>query len=45
MQPLNVLLNVFLDSLDKDDEPAREGAEADDLLGRIEMQREDYWRS
>ncbi len=42
---VNVLLNVFLDSLDKDDEPTREGAEADDLLGRIEMQREDYWRS
>ncbi len=40
----NVLLDVFLRSLDRDDEPSREGAEADDLLGRIEMQRQDYWR-
>jgi hypothetical protein len=40
----NVLLRVFLDSLDRDDEPSREGAKADDLLGRIEMQRQDYWR-
>lgn len=41
---VDVLLNVFLDSLDRDDEPSREGAEADDLLGRTEMQRQDYWR-
>ena len=40
----NVLLDVFLRSLDRDDEPSREGAKADDLLGRIEMQRQDHWR-
>lgn len=37
------LLGVFLDSLNGDDEPTREGADADDLLGRVQMQREDYW--
>lgn len=42
---VNVLVNVFRESLDKDGDPTREGAEADDLLGRIEMQREDYWHS
>ena len=40
---VSALLNVFLNSLGCDDEPTREGAEADDLLGRIEMQREDFW--
>ena len=40
-----VLLDVFLRSLDHDDEPNREGVEADNLLGRIEMQRRGYWRS
>lgn len=40
---VSALLDVFLDSLDRHDEPTREGAEADDLIGRIEMQREDYW--
>jgi hypothetical protein len=39
----SVLLDVFLRSLDAHDEPSREGVEADDLLGRIEMQREGYW--
>jgi hypothetical protein len=38
-------LDVFLRSRDQDDEPRREGAKADDLLDRIEMQREDYWCS
>lgn len=38
-----VLLDVFLRSLDEDDEPSREGVEADDLLGRVEMQRRGYW--
>jgi hypothetical protein len=38
-----VLLDVFLRSLDQDDEPSREGVEADDLLGRVEMQRRGYW--
>jgi hypothetical protein len=38
-----VLLDVFLRSRDQDDEPSREGAEADDLLGRVEMQRRGYW--
>jgi hypothetical protein len=41
---VNVLLDMFLRSLDLNDEPSREGAQADDLLGRIEMQRQDYWR-
>ena len=40
----DVLLGVFLDSRDRDQSPTREGVEADDLLGRIEMQRQDYWR-
>lgn len=40
---VSALLGVFLDSLDRDDEPTREGVEADGLLGRIEMQREGYW--
>ena len=40
---VSALLNVFLDPVDRDDEPTPEGAEADDLLGRIEMQREAYW--
>jgi hypothetical protein len=38
-----VLLDVFLRSLDQYDEPDREGLEADDLLGRVEMQRRGYW--
>jgi hypothetical protein len=38
-----VLLDVFLRSRDQDDEPSREDAEADDLLGRVEMQRRGYW--
>jgi hypothetical protein len=37
-------LNGFLSDLDADDEPGRAGVEADDLLGRIEMQRRGYWR-
>jgi hypothetical protein len=40
----SVVLRIFLAHLDPDDEPDREGAEADDLLGRIEMQRPGYWR-
>lgn len=40
---MTVLLGVFLRSLDADDEPSRDGAEADDLGGRIEMQREGHW--
>ena len=40
---VSALFGVFLDSLDQDDEPRREGTEADDLLGRVEMQREEYW--
>jgi hypothetical protein len=39
-----VLLNVFLRSLDRDDEPDAKGVEADNLLGRVEMQRRAYWR-
>ena len=39
----SVLLQVLLDSLDDRDEPSREGVEADTLLGRVEMQRRDYW--
>ena len=38
------LENVFLESLDRDNETTGEGAEADDLLGRLEMQRRGYWR-
>lgn len=38
-----VLLDVFLRSLDQEDEPSREGVEADSLLGRVEMQRRGYW--
>jgi hypothetical protein len=38
-----VLLDVFLRSLDQDDEPSREGVEADGLLGSVEMQRRGYW--
>ena len=40
----SVLLGAFLARLHPDDEPDRQGAEADDLLGRIEMQRASYWR-
>ena len=42
---VSVVLGVFLAHLGSDDEPDREGAEADDLLGRIEMQRASYWRA
>lgn len=38
-----VLLDVFLRSLDQDDEPSRERVEADGLLGSVEMQRRGYW--
>ena len=41
---IRVLLDVFLRSLDHDDEPSRKGAEADGLLGRVEQQRRGYWR-
>ena len=37
-----VLLDAFLAS-GHDGEPSREGAEADDLAGRVEMQRRSYW--
>ena len=39
-----VALDEFLAHLGPGDEPDREGAEADDLLGMIEMQRRGYWR-
>lgn len=36
---------VLFDQLDRDGEAARRAAdEADDLLGRLQMQREGYWR-
>jgi hypothetical protein len=38
-----VLLDVFLDHLDLEDEPDREGVEADELLSRVAMQTESYW--
>jgi len=38
-----VALAEFLDHLGPDDEPDREGVEADNLLGVIEMQRRSYW--
>lgn len=37
-----VLLAVFTAHLDAHDEPDRDGAEADDLIGRIEIQRRGY---
>lgn len=39
----NVLLRVFVTHLGPDDEPDREGAEADDLLGRLQLQCASYW--
>jgi hypothetical protein len=41
---VSVLLGVFTRHLGPDDEPDREGVEADSLLGRIEMQRRGYWQ-
>lgn len=38
-----VALDEFLAHLGPDDEPDREGVEADDLLGVIEMQRRSFW--
>jgi hypothetical protein len=36
---------VLFDQLDRDGEPAgRAASDADDLLGRLQMQREGYWR-
>jgi hypothetical protein len=35
---------VLMDFLGRDDETSREGDEVDDVLGRLEMQRRDYWR-
>jgi hypothetical protein len=40
-----VLLGVFLDHLDGDSEPDPYGVDADNLIGRIEMQRAKYWAS
>jgi hypothetical protein len=39
-----VVLAELLHHLGPDDQPDRNGAEADDLLGVIEMQRRSYWR-
>ena len=39
----SVLLGVFVADLGPNDEPDREGAEADDLLGRLQQQRAGYW--
>lgn len=41
----DVALGEFLAHLGPNDEPDREGREADDLLGLIEMQRRSYWQS
>jgi hypothetical protein len=41
----SVVLGVFTDHLGPDDEPDQQGAEADDLLGRIAMQGARYWRT
>lgn len=38
-----VALAEFLAHLGPDDEPDREGVEADELLGVIEMQRRGFW--
>ncbi len=38
-----VALDEFVAHLGPDDEPGREGVEADDLLGVIEMQRRSFW--
>jgi hypothetical protein len=38
----NVLMRVFLAHLGPDDEPDRRGAEADDLLGKLQLQRASY---
>jgi hypothetical protein len=42
---VEVLFAVFVDSLDEDDEPSREGAAADDLIAAINMQERSYWES
>jgi hypothetical protein len=41
----SVVLRVFLAHIGPDDEPDQQGVEADDLLGRIQMQRTSYWRT
>jgi len=38
------LYNVLMDFLGRNDEASREGVEVDDLLGRVYMQRRNYWR-
>lgn len=38
-----VALNEFLAHLGPDDEPDQAGADADELVGVIEMQRRGYW--
>ena len=40
-----VALDELLAHLGPDDEPDRQGVEADDLVGLIEMQRRSYWTS
>ena len=40
----SIVLDASLAHRGPDDEPDRQGDEADHLLGRIEMQRESYWR-
>jgi hypothetical protein len=40
-----VLLDVFMGHLGPEDEPDREGAEADELIGKVQMQPAGYWRS